>query len=196
MAEPIVWHQGVVVPSSSLTVEIRLAILAALTDAQIVGLTAWAEARSRLDPTRGWVSNPLDAMIDIIDVVRNRTRDKRWVALGPRGVCLQRWAFSCWEPTGGADSNKDPLHLADNFEQLFDRAQRLAAGEVSAKLDACVGAATTRLGLDTLVGVAIQNATHYYAPLSMVPKGRVPKWVNGATFTAERFGHKFYANVR
>ena len=156
-----------------------------LSPAQTMALTAWAEARSRLEPGKGWVANPIDAMVDILNVIDNRAHDPRWQAKGHKGICLQRRQFSCWDRRGGAE----------NFHALLDRAQRLLAGEpTSPKLLSCLAAAEGCLAgalIDTLGA-----ATHYYSPASMVPLGRMPAWVVGATWTAERYGHRFYRSVR
>ena len=186
------WMPGVILPADDLSPNIVAAIVDALSPAQTCALTMWAEARSRLVRGHGWVSNPLDAMVDILTVILNRSHDSRWQALGPKGVCLQPYQFSCWLPHAGADANHDPQHLADNFEALMCRAQQLLAGEEpSAKLLGCLAAAEGALDgalVDTLAG-----ATHYYATW-ITP----PTWVRppAAVLVAERFGHRFYRAVR
>lgn len=182
------WKPGVILPPEHLTRSIIQEIKDALTVEQAVALTAWAEARSRFDG-RKWVSNTLDAMADIINVIDNRAKAKH---LSPKQVCHARWAFSCWEPKGGPDDPKDADDLAENFEQLMDRAQKLLAGQQPTdKLLDCHALANGTM-VDTLSG-----ATHYYAPTSMVPAGRVPAWaLHPARLVAERHGHRFYNNVR
>ena len=185
MADVLVWQPGLVLPAEFVGAAEARAIQDALLPEQVVGLTAWAEARSRLEPGRGWVENPVAAMLDIVSVIDNRAHDQRWRALGAKGVCLAPRQFSCWAPLQGRE----------NYEALLDRAQRLAAGEQpSPKLRACIEAAG-----HVLAGALLDRigaATHYYAPASMVPAGHVPGWVTGARLTCDRFGHRFYASVR
>ena len=185
------WHPGIVLPSSGLTPDIIAAIKVALSPAQTLALTAWAEGRSRLVPGAGWVATPLPAMANVINVCQNRAADKRWSRLGLKNVPLVRWAFSCWEPKGGPDINHDPLQLADNFETLMNRAQRLLAGEEpSDKLRDCLAVAEGCVAgamVDSLFG-----STHYYAEWMNPP----PKWANGLTPVVTEYGHRFFVGVR
>ena len=179
------WEPGAVFGPADLTPATIQAITDALSPAQVLALTARAEARSRFVAGQGWGANPLDALVEILNVVDNRAKDPRWQSLGHKGICLQRRQFSCWNMRGGAD----------NFYDLMQQAQRLLAGveldegfrNVLAAAHGCVGGAL----IDDL-----RFATHYYAPASMVPPGRVPGWVAGAVLTAERWGHRFYREVR
>lgn len=167
------------------------AILDALSPAQTVALTAWAEARSRLVPGHGWVSNPIEAMADVVNIIQNRARDPRRGALGHKGVCLARAQFSCWLPHAGADTNHDPEHLADNFEALMMRAAQLLAGhEPTDKVRDCLALAEGAIA-GALVD-SLDGASHYYATWIAPPAWTRPP----ARFVAERFGHRFYADVR
>jgi hypothetical protein len=56
-----------------------------LTDAQILALTIWGEARG----------SSLNAQLAVGEVIMNRVDDGRY-GKGVRGVCLKRQAFSCW----------------------------------------------------------------------------------------------------
>jgi len=179
------WRPGVIIQTEQLTAGIIEAIKVALKPEQTVALTAWAEARSRFDGRR-WVSNSIDAMADIVNVISNRSKDPRWKAMGHKGVCLARRQFSCWDTLGGPA----------NFYAVISEAQNLMASKLPentllnclALAEVCVHSEM----LDTL-----DTATHYYAPASMLPKGAVPKWiVPPAVLTAERHGHRFYKNVR
>jgi hypothetical protein len=174
------WKSGVILPAEKLTPIIVEDIKLALTPAQTVALTAWAEARSRFNGKK-WIDNPPDALADVVNVVMNRCRIK---GLEPKAVCLARAQFSCWAASQGRS----------NYESLLDRAQRLLAGQrPSDKLFVCLTLANNAASMtDTLNG-----ATHYYSPASMVPPGRVPSWTAPpAICTTTRHGHKFFANVR
>ena len=186
-----IWHPGLVLLPSKLTPEIILNIKGSLSPAQTLALTVWAEARSRLDRGR-WISNPLDAMVDVMNVIDNRVRDLRWSKLGHKRVCLQRWQFSCWEPFSGPDDKNDADLYAENFEDVIARAQEMIARfTLSEKLANCLAAAEGCLA-GRLVD-ALSGACHYYADWMRVP----PKWSfhKDAKLVAHRHGHLFFANV-
>jgi hypothetical protein len=155
-------------------------VMAALSPAQRVGLTAWAEARSRFEHGR-WVSNPQQAMADIVNVIDNRARDPRWRRLGHRGVCYYPWAFSCWTPKGGEQ----------NFEALIGTARLLLAGtDAGPVVSDCLALAA--IALDGRFHDDLDNATHYYATWLTPP----PRWSQPpAVLTAERYAHRFYRGV-
>jgi hypothetical protein len=180
MSTVTAWAPGIVLQAIDLSPAIVGAIQEALSPAQTVALTAWAEARSRLVPRKGWVSNPLDAMVDIITVIDNRAKDPRWQALGHKGVCLQRRQFSCWDALGGPE----------NFHALLARAQQLLADQMpSDKLLGCLAAAEGCFAgalVDTLSG-----ATHYIADW-LQPW---PLWAKGKYPVANRHGHLYFSGV-
>ena len=185
------WHPGVVLPPEALTPEIIEAIKAALSPAQTVGLTIWAEARARFVPGTGWVPNPLDAAADVANVIDNRALDRRWRKLGHKGVCLQRWAFSCWEPKGGPDDPHDADHLAENFEALMERAQQLLAGLTpSPRLTACIDVAQSFIDgkHPNMLGLTV---CHYIADW-LTPW---PAWALGHNPKIARHGHLFFAGI-
>jgi hypothetical protein len=187
---PPIWKVGDVLGPDDLTPNNIAAIKAALTVQQTLALTAWAEARARL--FRGkWIVNPPQALLDVMNVITNRAKDHRWSALGVKGVCLQRWAFSCWEPHGGPDDPHDKDDLAENFETLMDRAQRILAG------DPLTGQLSDSLALAETMTASphddLDKACHYYADWMVQP----PKWASapGVRLTAHRHGHLFLAGV-
>lgn len=186
----VTWQPGLVLPPEKLTPDVIAAIKGTLFPAQVVGLTAWAEARSRFEKGKGWLPNPIDAMVDVINVVHNRATDARWQVLGHAGVCLQRWQFSCWEPTGGPDDPYDPDKLAENFEALMARAQFLIAGKKpSEKLASCIDVAESFL--DGRHENVLPGATHYYATWITAPTWTRPP----AECVIERYGHRVFRNV-
>ena len=192
MSSVVTWHPGVILPAEKLTPEIIASIKSSLFPAQVVGLTAWAEARSRYVPGLGWRPNPIDAMADICNVIHNRATDPRWAAKGYSGVCFQRWAFSCWEPTGGPDDPHDADKLAENFEALLERAQYLLAGkDPSPKLTSCIEVAESFLNgrHDNLLG---EGVCHYLADWI----DPWPTWAQGQTPVLQRHGHLFFAGIR
>lgn len=203
MSTVTTWHPGIVLPPIDLTPLIIAAIKAALSPAQTLGLTMWAEARSRFERGR-WVSNPIDAMADIANVVDNRTTStlpahrKKWAHLDHKGICLARWQFSCWEPTGGPDDPSDPDLLAENFEALMARCQGLLAGELATpKLAVCIDVAQSFID-HTHPNLLGDGVCHYYAEWMPTP----PAWAfvdqartRPRTPVAHRHGHLFFAGV-
>lgn len=156
-------------------------VIAALTPAQVVGLTAWAEARSRFEGGR-WVANPQQAMADVINVIDNRAIDPRWRRLGHKGVCLYPFAFSCWMPSGGQK----------NYEALIGTARLVLAGDdVGPVLSDCL--ALANFSLHGNLSDTLEGSTHYVATwLKPAPKWTAPP----AVMTVERYGHRFYSGVK
>lgn len=191
MSSITAWHPGVILPPDKLTPEIIEAIKSSLYPAQVVGLTAWAEARSRYVPGHGWLPNPIDALVDVVNVIHNRALDARWMGHGYAGICLARWQFSCWEPTGGPDDPNDPDHLAENFEALMERAQLLLAGKTpTSKLEASIHVADAFIQgrHENLLGIGV---THYIAAW-LDPW---PAWARGHTPVLGRHGHLFFSGI-
>lgn len=174
-------QRDVAAASAPLTPPAVAEITRVLSGAQTVALTMWAEGRSRLEPQRGWVANPVAAMADVANVIVNRTLDPRWRRLSIKEVCLQRAQFSCWLPNGGTD----------NFEALMREAQHLIAGdEPGQPMRACLDIAAACVA-GTLFD-RLEGATHYYAAWAPAPRWTAPP----ARFVVERWGHRFYAGVR
>lgn len=153
-----------------------------LSDAQTLALTMWGEARARLVPHVGFVTNPPQAWVDVANVVVNRVHDPRWSKLGVKGTCLARHQFSCWWPVPGKPGN---------YEMVLDRAQQMVRGVISRTLVNCLLIAHS--ACNDVFEDHLRRATHYHATWLVPP----PAWAAPpAVLTAERFGHRFYANVR
>jgi len=174
-------HRDVTATSAPLTPVAIAEITRVLSPVQAVALTMWAEGRSRLEPRRGWVPNPVAAMADVANVVVNRLRDPRWRRMTMKEICLQRAQFSCWLRIGGAD----------NYEALMRQAQQLLAGEdIGPTLRACLDIAS--VCASGTFEDRLDGATHYYAAWATPPRWTAPP----ARRVAERWGHRFYAGVR
>ena len=151
-------------------------LLAALTDAQTVGLTLFGEARGER----------IEGRLAVASVIGNRVKAHRAAfGRGFKGVCLKRWQFSCWLPEGGKA----------NYDLVMAAAQLLARGDTPGPmLRECLWIA------DGLIrdqfGDTVRTATHYYNPHAMVPRGRVPDWAQGQTPVATVGSHLFYAGIR
>jgi hypothetical protein len=151
----------------------RSEILNSLTEAQVVGLTIWAESRSE----------PIEGQIAVGCVLRNRMRAARGKAwgLGWKGVCLHPWQFSCWNE--GPDKN---------YKMVISEANNLATGFAAGPQLAT----DIHIAEGIIKGVYIDpsnGASHYYAPKAMVPPGSVPIWVTPkAILTTVIANHRFY----
>lgn len=179
MSPVTTWHPGVILPTSDLTPAMVLAIMTELSPAQTLALTAWREAEARLEHGR-WIPNPLDAHVDILNVIHNRASDGRWKKLGHKGVCLQHRQFSCWDDLGGAA----------NFHSLLYTAQQLLAGVQPVGRLLNVLAAAEGCLADALVDT-LQGSTHYIASWL----NPWPTWAQGHTPVVRRWGHLFFSDI-
>lgn len=148
-----------------------------LSELQVLALTAWAEARG--DNREGGSS--LEERVAVLCVIRNRVQRSGGV-LSYKAVCLAPRQFSCWNP--GEDAN----HMA-----LMALAERVLDGDAEDPLYT----ETLWLAHGVRDGAILDRtgrATYYYAPLAMVPPGRVPSWAVEKPFvTIGR--QRFLANV-
>lgn len=139
-----------------------------LSDAQIVALTLWGEARGE----------PVEGRIAVACVIRNRVREPGWWGDSYMSVCLAKQQFSCWN----AD---DP-----NYSKLMALSNHMLRGEsVDAILDECLWVA------EGIVGGRVRDrvgaATHYYAESI-----QAPKWAKGATLVGRVGHHLFFQGVK
>lgn len=155
-----------------------------LSDAQILALTGAAEARAEFVVGKGWTPAPLDRMIAVMCIPLNR------VAASPKrfgatvsAACLASAQFSCWNEGSGA-----------NHDWLAGQVAKMKAGEAVADVVTDCLMASTAL-LEKILPDVVHGATHYYAPMSMVPTGRVPPWAVGKTPVATSGGHLFFVGV-
>lgn len=160
-----------------------------LTSIQILALTGWAEARSTFVAGRGWMTSGADSMIGVMSTAVNRHKsDPARFGRTIGAVCLEHAQYSCWNPEA-------PHKQPDNHDALMAQADGLIAGRVvtDATLRECL------LWADGLVngsiGDRVNGATHYYAPESMIPPGRVPDWAVGQTPVAEIGGQLYFKGV-
>lgn len=139
-------------------------IKAALTAAQVVAMTIWAEARAA----------PVEGEIAVGCVIRNRLlRPKRFSDTWEK-VCLAKWQFSCWIPQGGQANYEMLMERCDSAQQsLYWPRQQLwiAEGIISGAIE------------DRVAG-----ADHYFA--SWMKKW--PAWAKGLSPVAILGVHRFY----
>jgi len=151
-------------------------LIALLTPGQRVGLTLYGEARG----------SSLALRAAIASVIGNRVRAQRdqW-GLTADAVCLKRGQFSCWSPAGGVA----------NHEFVIAAAKSMAAGlPLTAALRTCL-AIGDEVVADAFTD-SVHGATHYYSPLAMIPKHRVPDWAVGLKPVAIVDSTLFFAGVK
>lgn len=158
--------------------------LSALSDAQVLGLTGAAEARAYLDPIHGWSPAPIGNMIAVMATAINRVHaaPNRFGAT-VAAACLAPKQYSCWNVYSGS-----------NHDWLLAQIDAVVKGRgVAPIVQQCIAAAVQLL--DGAIADPVAEATHYYAPLSMVPPGRVPDWAVGKTPVATSGDHLFFKGV-
>jgi N-acetylmuramoyl-L-alanine amidase len=157
--------------SDWLSPELKTAI-DALTEAQIVALVLYGEARSE----------PVQGIVAVGSVIRNRVRKPGWWGAGFSGVCLQPWQFSCLSPKGGEG----------NYKKVLGFAQRLAKkSQITNALERqCVWVAQGIVG-DYVVDPT-KASTHYHTK-ALHPR---PEWAMGHTPVLQISAHCFYNDVK
>jgi hypothetical protein len=157
--------------------------LSTLTDAQALALTGAAEARAYFDG-RIWRPAPMANMVAVMCTPINRVKanPKRFGAT-VKDACLAHAQFSCWNANSGV-----------NHDWLMQQAAAVLQGRYIAPIVKQCLAAAEQL-LDGVTADVVAGATHYYAPVSMVPPGRVPDWAAGKEPVAAVGDHLFFKGV-
>jgi N-acetylmuramoyl-L-alanine amidase len=143
------------------------AIVEQLPDEAVLGLTLWGEARSE----------PIEGIVAVACVIRNRKADTRWPDTY-RDVCLQRRQFSCWRPEGG---EKNYLRMLEIGGQM---AARTPVTLKSLEQCAWVALGITRGVLDDRA----KGGNHYHTA-SLAPR---PSWAKNAVPVVQSGSHVFY----
>lgn len=141
------------------------------TEGQRVAATLWAEARSE----------PVQGIVAVANVIRNRVKKPGWWGESYGGVCLAPHQFSCWTPAGGQR----------NYDRLLGVMQQFAAGTpiTDPGLRECIGIAHLAMGdylRDNTTG-----STHYHVA-TMTPR---PKWAKGHVPVVQVGNHSFYRDI-
>jgi len=152
-----------------------------LTDFGALALTLFGEARGE----------PIEGIVAVGSVVRNRVERPRRYSSTFRGVCVQPAQFSCWWLFGGET----------NYERVYGMARAFVEGRgmplEGSSIDVwreCQFVAEGLIGGQVRDRVA--GATHYYAPAGMQPMGAIPIWAEGLTPAATIGRHLFFAGVK
>jgi N-acetylmuramoyl-L-alanine amidase len=152
--------------------------LQALLQSEILGLTMFGEARG--DSRDG---SSVEERIAVGCVVRNRLKSPARFGASYKEACLKKWQFSCWLP-------EDP-----NSAKLWELARMIATG---IKITDPLLNETLYLASGVEQSIFLDRtggATHYYAPLAMVPKNRVPNWAVGREPVARIGTQLFFKGV-
>lgn len=141
------------------------AIKAALTPAQVVGMTIWAEARAE----------PIEGEVAVGCVIRNRLLRPKRFAETWAGVCLAKWQFSCWIPQGGEK----------NYQMLMARCEASLGGvQPWPRQQLWIAEGIINGAIEDRVS----GADHYFASWMKV----WPAWAKGLEPVAVLGVHRFY----
>lgn len=144
------------------------AAITLLTEPQIVALVLYGESRSE----------PVQGIVAVGCVIRNRVRKPAWWGHDFAGVCLQPWQFSCLSPKGGAGNYKKVLSFAERMAKKTQLTNPLERQ--------CAWVAQGIVG-DYVVDV-VKGATHYHTK-TLTPR---PEWAMGHAPIAQIGAHVFY----
>lgn len=146
-----------------------LELIASLSDAEVVAVTLWGEARNEGHKGRAAIAH----------VVENRVKDGRYGKTA-RAVCLRPWQFSCWTPKGGQA----------NYERVIDAARAIKrATPLGPQLLDCLAIVDTLPSIPDMT----MGATHYVTQELFETKP--PKWAVGLTPCARVGSHVFFKGV-
>lgn len=153
--------------------EAEQALIDQLTPTDIVALTLFGEIRG----------GDINAVIAVGSVILNRSRQS---GESVDAVCLHPAQFSCW--------SSDPYTRNDEAVMAAARtlASHLPLGNGAMRKCVYVAEAVASGKLNDTV----KGATHYYAPKSMRPIGKVPSWAIGLTPVAKIGGQFFFTGVK
>lgn len=142
------------------------------TEPQRLSATLWAEARSE----------PVQGIIAVANVIRNRYSKPGWWGSDPSSVCLAPNQFSCWTPAGGER----------NYQRLLSVMKQFAGGETITEpgLRECIGIAHLTLG--NYLRDNVKGSFHYHTA-TLTPR---PKWAKGKVPAVQVASHVFYNDVK
>lgn len=145
-----------------------------LSDAQVLGLTGAAEARSELVPGHGWQPAPIANMMAVMCTPINRVKaDPKRFGSTVTEACDEREQYSCWNPEAAH-------RIPDNHDWLIGQVAALVNGTYVAPIvRQCIAVAAQLLDGD--IADSVSGGTHYFSPVSMQPSGSVPNWSVGKT---------------
>jgi hypothetical protein len=142
-----------------------------LTDAELLGLTAWGEADNQ----------PLEGQVAVMMTVRNRTRERRQTI---REVVLAPWQYSCYVPDPVTGNDERLLRIIADYTATPRR-------ETPILLRQCIALARLVVAGDILDNTF--GSTHYLTRTLWNVKP--PSWVQGKIPACSYRDHVFFAGV-
>lgn len=142
-----------------------------LTEAQVFIATLYGEVRSE----------PVEGIVAVAAVVRNRVNDGRW-GKDYRRACLAPWQFSCWNPVGGVRNHDKVAALVKQMSE------RMSVTDPQVRELAYLAHGF----LGGFLRDPVSGATHYHVA-TMQPR---PKWARDQVPVAQKGHHVFYAGIR
>lgn len=152
-------------------------VKASLTPYHVLGLTMWAEARSE----------PLEGIVAVGCVVRNRADRRTWYGKDIKAVCLKPSQFSCWNP--GTDENHVKLmKLAALFVSDYAVSSTI---RIDPALKECLYLAQGVINRD--LRDAARGCTHYLT--AELYERQPPAWARVKQPELRLGGHLFFKDV-
>lgn len=147
-------------------------LVTAFTDPQMVSLILYGEARSE----------PVQGIVAIGCVIRNRVRKPGWWGHDFKSVCAAKLQFSCLTPNGGAG----------NYKRVVTFAEKLASGVqiTNERERQCVWIAHGIVG-DYVIDLT-KGSCHYHVA-AMTPR---PQWAMGHVPVVQVGSHVFFNDVK
>lgn len=135
--------------------------LSLLSDQTILAKTAWGENRG----------GGIEGIQSVLNVILNRAKKPCWWGKTPRGVCLQKDQFDCW--------NEDDV----NFEKLLNVG--ITDGAYFTALELANKALSGELA-------DLTNGSCYYFAKTIA---KWPAWAQGKTPVADIAGQLFFKDI-
>lgn len=147
------------------------ALVEKVTEPQRVAATLWGEARSE----------PIQGIVAVAHVIRNRVQKPGWWGKDFSSVCLSPNQFSCWTRAGGDK----------NYERLLSLMRQFADGKAIEEAGAreCIGVAHLIIG--NYLRDNTKSSCHYHTA-TLTPR---PKWAKGHAPVIQVGRHVFYSDI-
>ncbi len=148
----------------------REEIRAAMTDETALVATLFGEA----------AGEPIDGLIAVASVIRNRALSPRWWGTGYRGVCLAKSQFSCWWETNA------------NSERVYAVADALIAGGPSDERSTLSEIRWVAAGVMGEQLKDLSMRSDHYLTQSLFRSTASPAWAKGRIPVTRVGSHAFF----
>lgn len=143
-----------------------------MTEPQRVALVLYGEARSE----------PIEGLIAVGNVIRNRVKAQTWFGKTYSEVVTRKRQFSCLHPIGGKS----------NYKRVLAFAKALAIHDEIVSLKERESIWVSHGVLGDYVRDLTKGSTHYHVA-AMAPR---PEWAKNVVPTIQVGAHVFYNNVK